>query len=99
MNDREYKQELRVHSLEVRVLANKIKTLKAWYNEMRAWMYVTCVYCGQPIIKEGERVIVVDALKEHNEQCPKHPLAHAKKEIERLRSIIDQAAVEAAGGE
>jgi hypothetical protein len=69
----------------------EIERLQQWVNDLHSDMYINCVYCGHRYGPEEDTpVAMADVLKIHIEQCPKHPLSAAKKEIERLNKIIDR---------
>jgi len=64
----------------------KIEQLKSWINDLQAGMYINCVYCGHRYGPDDKvPASMADVLKEHIEQCPKHPLFEANQEIERLK--------------
>ena len=65
---------------------DEIKQLTQWVNDLQSGQYVNCVYCGHQYGPyETTPVTMADALKEHVEQCPKHPMSALKREVERLR--------------
>jgi hypothetical protein len=67
--------------------------LQKWVADLQSGMYINCVYCGHRYgPKEDTPVAMADVLKAHIEQCPEHPLSHAKAEIERLRGLCALAA-------
>jgi hypothetical protein len=73
----------------------EIERLKQWVSDCQSGMYVNCVYCGHRY-GPGDEVpsSMADVLKEHIEQCPKHPMSKLKAENERLRDIIGMIPVE-----
>lgn len=74
-------------------LSVEVDRLRAWVNDCQSGMYINCVYCGHRYgPRESTPVAMADVLKAHIEKCPKHPLSHAKAEIERLRAIVDKQA-------
>jgi len=71
--------------------ADEIDRLQQWLSDLQSGMYINCVYCGHRYgPRVGTPVAMADILKEHIEQCPKHPLSEAKAEIERLQTIVDK---------
>jgi hypothetical protein len=63
--------------------------LKAWVTDLQGGMYVNCVYCGHRYGPgETTPVSMADALKEHVQQCPQHPMSALKAERNRLRDAI-----------
>lgn len=68
----------------------EIADLTQWVSDCQSGMYVNCVYCGHRYgPREDTPVAMADVLREHIEQCPKHPLSAAKEEIARLSRVID----------
>ena len=69
----------------------EIEQLRKWTNDLQAGMYINCVYCGHRYGLDTEvPVSMADVLKEHIEQCPKHPLFEAKQEIKRLNLLVQK---------
>lgn len=72
-----------------RVLRMEIEKLQQWVIDLQSGMYINCVYCGHRYgPREGTPVSMADVLKEHIENCPKHPMAKLKKENEELKQRI-----------
>lgn len=72
---------------KVNDLTAEVERLQQWVDDLQSGMYVNCVYCGHrygPADKVP--VTMADALKEHIEQCSRHPMSALKKEVERLRA-------------
>ena len=71
-----------------------------WVNDLQSGMYVNCVYCGHRYGPEDEvPTSMADALKEHIEQCPQHPMSQLKAENEQLRAnAVIQEQIIAHGG-
>lgn len=62
--------------------------LEVWVNDLHSGMYINCVYCGHRYGPEDEvPATMADALKEHIEQCPKHPMSALKAERDKLRRV------------
>jgi len=69
--------------------ADEIESLQNWVADCQSGMYINCVYCGHRYGPQDEvPSSMADVLREHVEQCPKHPLSAVKAEIERLRSRV-----------
>lgn len=65
---------------------------KQWVNDLQSGMYVNCVYCGYRYGPEDEvPSSMADALKEHIEHCPEHPMSKLKAELEALRAVKEAA--------
>lgn len=62
---------------------------KQWVNDLQAGMYVNCVYCGHRYGPENKVASsMADALKQHIEQCPEHPMSMLKAENAELKSQL-----------
>lgn len=87
-------QELRE---QVASLTQELEEARRWVNDLQSGMYINCVYCGHRYgPKDKVPCTMANALKQHIEQCPKHPmsalkksLAAAKQENERLRGKVE----------
>lgn len=67
-------------------LLAEIDRFKAWVDDLQSDMYINCVYCGHRYGPNTEvPASMADVLKEHIEQCPKHPMSKLKAENQRLR--------------
>jgi hypothetical protein len=67
----------------------RIATLRAWVDDLQSGMFVNCVYCGHRYgPKETTPVSMADALREHIEFCPDHPMSALRAENERLRNRL-----------
>lgn len=65
----------------------EIAELKAWIDDLQSGMYINCVYCGHRYgPRESTPMSMADVLKEHVEQCPKHPMSELKAEVGRLKN-------------
>jgi len=76
------------------------KRLEMWIDDLQSGMYINCVYCGHrygpnsgPDTKDFN-LTMRKTLEQHIAECPKHPLSAAKKEIERLKTMLNQLAEE-----
>lgn len=64
---------------------------KEWVNDLQSGMYVNCVYCGHrygPADKVP--VSMADALKQHIEKCPEHPMSKLKAENSALLAELEE---------
>lgn len=69
----------------VKFLMAEIARLEAWVSDLQDGCWVNCVYCGHRYGHEKNTpVSMADVLKEHIEQCPKHPL---KAALDRVREL------------
>ena len=90
---REESDERQRHILElerevgdVQDLLDEVTCLRQWVHDCQSGMYINCVYCGHRYGPEDETpATMADALKEHIEGCPKHPMSALKAEVARLR--------------
>lgn len=63
---------LRAHVAELHA---ENKRLQGWVNDLQSGMYINCVYCGhRSVPAEDTPVAMGDVLKEHIEQCSRHPM-------------------------
>lgn len=82
---------------EIARLKAENERLVKWVDDLQSGMYINCVYCGHRYgPKDKVPCTMANALKQHIEQCPKHPmsalkksLAAAKQENERLRGKVE----------
>jgi hypothetical protein len=60
-----------------------LREMKRWVDDLQSGMYVNCVYCGHRYGPgETTPVSMADALKEHVERCPKHPMSLLRRSVE-----------------
>lgn len=74
---------------EIDRLKNELERYKTWVQDLQSGMYVNCVYCGHrygPADKVP--VSMADALKQHIEQCPEHPMSKLRAELEAERQRV-----------
>jgi hypothetical protein len=72
-----------------------IERLNRWVADLQSDMYVNCVYCGHRYGPgETTPVSMADALKEHIEQCPQHPMSALKHDVSRYMAIANEHATE-----
>ena len=61
-----------------------------WVDVLQAGTTVTCVYCGHQYGPNSTTpTSMADALKQHVEQCPMHPMADLKEKYNRVRACLD----------
>ena len=73
----------------------EVERLTKWVDDLQSGMWVNCVYCGHRYGPgETTPTSMADALKEHIERCPKHPMSACRAEIERLRGGFTQQDVD-----
>jgi len=73
-------------------LADEVERYQKWVNDLQAGMYINCVYCGHCYGPDDEvAASMQDALKEHVEQCPEHPMSVLKEEIASLQKEATSA--------
>lgn len=76
--------------MEIEELKAEVGQFQSWVNGLQSGMYINCGYCGHRYgPNEDTPVAMADVLKAHIEKCPKHPLAHAKKKIRLLESMVE----------
>jgi DNA-directed RNA polymerase subunit RPC12/RpoP/FtsZ-binding cell division protein ZapB len=76
--------------------AAEIDRLTQWVNDLQSGMYINCVYCGHRYGPRESMAATIpdatksmaDALREHIEQCPKHPMSKLKAEVEELKEEV-----------
>jgi len=69
---------------EIDRLRAENERLTAWVEDLQSGMYINCVYCGHRYGPgETTPVSMADALKEHVEQCPEHPMSALRAEVDR----------------
>lgn len=81
----------------LRKAVEDIDELKQWVQDLQSGMYINCVYCGHrygPNSDVGTGTIA-QALTEHIERCPEHPMSvlkaslrQAEESIEKMRPLI-----------
>lgn len=73
-------------------LLDALDQMEAWVTDLQSGMYVNCVYCGHRYGPEDSvPATMADALKEHVEQCPKHPMSALKTDRDRWRARAEAA--------
>lgn len=70
-------------------LRARVVELEQWVHDLQSGMFINCVYCGHRYGPQDEiPATMADALKEHIEQCPKHPMSALKKELDQIRRLL-----------
>lgn len=81
---------------EITSLKEENERLVKWVDDLQSGMYINCVYCGHRYgPKDKVPCTMANALKQHIEQCPKHPMSALKKslaaagnELDTLRTVV-----------
>ena len=74
---------------ELQTEQEEVLRLQHWVQDLQRGMYINCVYCGHRYGPNSEvPASMADVLKEHIEQCPKHPMSKLKQEIADLKEQI-----------
>lgn len=77
----------------IAVLEMENEKLERWVDDLQAGGWVNCVYCGKRYGARDEQLKVHEtmreALEEHVESCPKHPLAKYKAELMKRDHIMN----------
>ncbi len=82
------KDELRA---KIKELEAEVDKLLKWVHDLQSGMFINCVYCGHRYGPNDEiPATMADILKEHVEQCPKHPMSALKAERDELRAKVRQ---------
>ena len=59
-------------------------------DDLQSGMYINCVYCGHRYGPKDEvEATMADALKEHIEQCPKHPMSK-RRSAEQAVALLNE---------
>ncbi len=63
--------------------SEELVRLRQWIDDLQSDMYINCVYCGHRYGPNDEvPSTMADILKEHIEQCSKHPMAKMKRRLD-----------------
>lgn len=80
----------------VKELVTLLARLRQHVADLQSGMYINCVYCGHRYGPKGSHAETVkdglpmaEALRQHIEQCPEHPMNLLVKENQRLRKEVD----------
>lgn len=69
----------------------RIAELERWVADLQSGMYVNCVYCGHRYGPEDHvPATMADALKDHIEACPRHPMSDLKRRVVELTMILER---------
>ncbi len=80
---------------EIAALRAEVERYKQWVDDLQSGMYVNCVYCGHRYGPgETTPVSMADTLKQHVENCPKHPMSALKVQIAALRAENEELKAE-----
>lgn len=72
-------------------LKNQVQKLQQWIADLQSGMYINCVYCGHrygPM--ESTPVSMAYILKQHIQECDKHPMAQMKRALLTVREILNE---------
>ena len=70
----------------------EVLRLQHWVQDLQKGMFINCVYCGHRYGRNDEvPATMADVLKEHIEQCPKHPMSKLKKDNTDLTRQLAEA--------
>jgi len=79
------------HRVHVEQLEAEINKMRVWINDLQAGMYINCVYCGHRYGPDDEMdATMANALKEHIERCPKHPMSDLKNDVRMFRTAAEK---------
>jgi hypothetical protein len=93
-NDIQLRQQIDTLRADVVERNQHIRKLQQWVNDLHSGMYINCVYCGHRCGPKDEvPASMADVLKKHIEECPEHPLSHAKKRIAGLETVQEALCV------
>lgn len=77
---------------EIARLTDEVEEARRWVNDLQSGMYINCVYCGHRYgPKDKVPCTMADALKQHIEQCPKHPMSSLRAELADLKDGLTAA--------
>lgn len=77
---------------EIQRLHEENERLRRWVDDLQSGMFVNCVYCGHRYGPQDKvPATMAEMLKQHVEQCPKHPMSTLKKENDDLREAVSEA--------
>ena len=64
------------------------KVLRKWVDDLQSGMFINCVYCGFSYGANTESALpAAEILKQHVENCPKHPMFKLKKKYDALANL------------
>lgn len=70
-------------------LEQQIKHLNQWVADLQSGIHVTCAFCGRRYgPAETPLVSMADALREHIQQCSRHPMSELQRENDLHRRRI-----------
>lgn len=74
-----------------------IKQYEQWFNALQPDVYANCAYCGhQYRLADKASVSLVEAMRQHIERCPKHPMSRLKADLARVMAERDAAVADLA---
>ena len=80
---------------DAKALIAEVRRLRDWVNDLHSGMFINCVYCGHRYgPKDKVPCAMSEVLKQHIEQCPKHPMSALKtwqrEAAEAMTSFLEQ---------
>jgi hypothetical protein len=58
-------------------------------DELQSGMYINCVYCGHYYGPDDETPeSMADVIREHIEQCPKHPMSVLRIRVDQAIAVV-----------
>ncbi len=73
-------------------LQNELARYKRWVKDLQSGMYINCVYCGHRYGPADEvPASMAEALKNHVENCPEHPMSALKDNYDYLNKKYHKA--------
>lgn len=89
---RKYNIEIGEKDATIARLTQELEEARRWVNDLQSGMYINCVYCGHRYgPKDKVPCTMADALKQHIEQCPKHPMSSLRAELADLKDGLTAA--------
>ena len=88
-----HKKTIALQEIKIERMLQQLDDYRKWVDDLQSGMYVNCVYCGHRYGPADEVPgSMAEALRQHIEACPKHPMSKLKmdfeeacKELEKLR--------------
>ena len=89
-----YSQAIMDGADEIDRLRAENERLTQWINDLQSGTLINCVYCGHQYgPKDSASVSMADALKEHVEQCPEHPMSKIIAQNTRYLEALEHIAI------
>ena len=100
--ERKAKLQLEARILEIKELTEVLDALdnaERWVADLQSGMFINCVYCGHrygpkgttaATLKESGCKTMAEALTQHIENCPSHPLSAMKARVAALETELKE---------